>query len=560
MSVRSILPIIILLLLLPSAFDLSAAPAGDHGLTVKWTRTYPDENISYVDWQDEKDQVVVYSEETNGSSYDYIVRWLNATTGNVTSYSKDSGNDYRWPIDIDGDGQNESIVQTPYWLPHDNYTISIYRNGQAVPYATYTSNKAGEFVSPMQNLGDVNGNGYQDIVLDRYMLNETLPDPSGRNRVFYDKRIEVRDGKDLSVIWGLDLDNITNTGMSGYMNYVPPFDSNSDGVKDMLFFFPTHDEPTTYVQTGYCIDGKTGKFLWKTSTDWAAERTYFIDVNQDGTDELLIVWYNNSVWNSNYVRFEIRKLDGTLVPHPVLGYGRIPGKGELVDLGDHRLVYFTANVTDSTHMRYELRDFLTWKPIFSVVLEGKDHWYPFVQYAHDYNLDGVPEWLIVGSTDYILDGKTNKVLWSGPFDVYDRAFSYPFVGIYTYTRTPYFQFPQILKSIRIEYYDNGTVIWDGPKNGILVFGDIRDLHHDKDVEFLMAMRSEQSNGALNGTVTMFEIPKSLTGPPVNPPTNPPDKRTSTMVAQCMWPWLALVLLLVAIALITVRRLRERKRP
>ncbi len=192
-----------------------------------------------------------------------------------------------------------------------------------------------------------------------------------------------------------------------------------------------------------------------------------------------------------------------------------------------------------------------------MVLEGKDNWFPSVQYAHDYNLDGVPEWLIVGSTDYILDGKTNKVLWSGPFDEYDRAFAYPFVGIYTYTRTPYFQFPQIVKSLRIEDYNNGTLIWDGPKNGTLVFGDIRDLDHDKDVEFLMVMRSEQSNGTMNGTVTMFEIPKSLAATPV---TNPPHKRTITTVAECMWPLIVIILLFLVVALIAFRRIMKRKRP
>jgi len=551
MSFRSVLPIfIIMLLLLPGLLDLSAAPAKDHGLTVKWTRNYQ-ENLTYTAWLD--DQVQVYSTLNSSTSCNAIQRTLDSTTGNETSYWRHSCDTDLWLEDIDGDGRNEGIVANQFWLPHDIYKLAIYRYGQSVPYVTYTSAKPKEYIYPSFGVGDVNGNGYEDIAIERYMLDEKLPDPSGRNRVFHDKRFEVRDGMDMSLIWGLDLDSLTCNCSEGVGWGSPIFDGNSDGIGDQLLFFSQPGSDTTYVQTGRLYDGKTGKLLWSTSTDWAVRGTYLQDVDEDKKAEMVIFWVNNSVWGSPHTRFEIRKPDGSPVKHPVLGFNTIPGEGDLVDLGKgHGLVYFTANKTDTTHMRFEVRDFLSWKLLFSEVLEGKDEWFPRIEAAHDYNSDGVPELLIVGYKDHLIDGKTFKVLWSGPYDSYDRAFASPFIGIYEYTRTPYFQFPEIAKGITIQDYGNGSVIWEGPENGTFVFGDIEDMNHDKDVEFLLAVR----NNPANGTVTMYGIPKAL----ANTPANPIDNPRFTTVTQCTGPLLAFILLLTIVAMTALRRMTKGNRP
>lgn len=552
MSLRLILPAIIIILMLPGPLGPTTASPNDDGLTVKWTRSY-NENITYMQWFE--DQVRVYSLQVSGSACVAVRRDLDPATGNETAVWRQSCEMDQWLEDLDGDGRDEGIVAGQFWKPQDVYKMDLYKYGQTIPYASYTSAKVGEYIFPEFDIGDLNGNGYKDIALWRYMKDEK-DTATEHYRVFHDKRLEIRDGRDLSLIWGLDLDDISSNQSSGAMWDAPPFDGNSDGKDDLLLFLPQPGADTTFYLTGYLYDGGTGNVLWNTSTDWSCRGTYLMDVDKDGSDEIVIFWKDGSVWGEDHDRFEIREKDGGLVRHPALGFNEIPGDGDLIDLGEgHGLVYFTANRTDTTHMRFEARDFLTWKLLFSQVLEGKRDWFPWIDPAHDYNSDGVPELLITGYKDYLLDGKTYKVLWTGPYDHNDRAFAYPFVGIYTYTATPYFQFPQIEKSITIEDYANGSIIWEGPKNGTLVFADIEDHDRDKDVELLLAVR----NSPTNGTVTMYNFPKSMASTGPETPTTP-DRKRFTTVEACTGPLLALLLMISLVIMTVLRRISKGDRP
>jgi hypothetical protein len=201
--------------------------------------------------------------------------------------------------DVNGDGFDDVLVGVTTYvhcLPGEGAAFLFYGDGPALPtgpdWAVVGGQASAEFGYSSSSAGDVNGDGYDDVIIGAYLYDNGETD-EGQALVYYGGPF----GPAIASDWTAESDQ---AGAWFGRSVSSAGDVNGDGYDDVIVGAPTYDRGETNEGVAFVYCGSdTGL---STTPDWIADcnqaGAYFGaavssagDVNDDGYDDVIVGAY-----------------------------------------------------------------------------------------------------------------------------------------------------------------------------------------------------------------------------------------------------------------------------
>lgn len=246
--------------------------------------------------------------------------------------------------DVNGDGYADVIVGGRYFENGQaNEGSAFVYHGSAsglkpTPASTIESNQGNAWLgSAVASAGDVNGDGYSDIIIGAYTYDSGQTD-EGLAMVYHGSASAIEPTP------GTTTNGTTYSELSTSMSYAG--DLNGDGIDDVIAGAPTHD-PTMNLGLVFVYYGTLDGLDTPSATILYTEDEYYAygesvsgagDVNGDGYDDIIVgaysyfatgkafVYYGSATGISQSSKTELSYTSGSF-GHRVAGVGDLNGDG-----------------------------------------------------------------------------------------------------------------------------------------------------------------------------------------------------------------------------------------
>ncbi|NRS89200.1 gliding motility-associated-like protein [Flavobacterium sp. 7E] len=256
--------------------------------------------------------------------------------------------------DVNNDGINDIILNVSLGI-YNQYSI-IYGESGLSDLSTSTLNGTNGFIiegyqistvgsgSRARNAGDINNDGFDDLILGIPRYDEGTTTRSGRVIIWYGRSSSATALYGLDTMTAADGTVITNTGTVNYVSLgesvATAGDFNNDGIDDVLFGAPGKDiNGLTYVGEAYLLFGKSTPFpqTFSTSAIGPTEGILFQgqksgkyfgkvvntlnDINNDGINDIIIATPYGGISNygAAYIVFGGTTSTGTITDQMIFG-------------------------------------------------------------------------------------------------------------------------------------------------------------------------------------------------------------------------------------------------
>ncbi|MDP6539699.1 MAG: integrin alpha [Planctomycetota bacterium] len=197
--------------------------------------------------------------------------------------------------DFDLDGHDDLIVSAVFYLTQEGYVRVLSGRTGEVIYAIESEHLNAGFGSDVTGLGDVNGDGVEDILIGAYW--DSID-------VHYAGGVHVYSGRSGELLYAL-------SGTDAFDLFGKAVDSagdvDADGTPDFIVGGPGSDRNGDSTGSAWVCSGADGSFLLELVGDQAGDRLGFSvagigDVDLDGHDDLLVGGFPTSGSRAGYAR------------------------------------------------------------------------------------------------------------------------------------------------------------------------------------------------------------------------------------------------------------------
>ncbi|MBV6480266.1 MAG: hypothetical protein HGGPFJEG_03123 [Ignavibacteria bacterium] len=249
----------------------------------------------------ENGKVFIYNGSSNGLSLS--PNWESTAIGNSYPESK-FGYAVSTAGDVNGDGYSEVIIGQPEYshfqgtrsgsakLWYGSSTGPGVGDADWITYGTNSEEPDGRYGNSVSTAGDINGDGYSDVIVAEYKYNIISFDPTGKVFVFHGSSAGLSTTSNWQAIGGI-------VGIEFGYSVSTAGDINGDGYSDVIIGAPRYYYPEIYEGTAFIYYGSAVGLPTPAEPNWIGECNQANalfgasvsaagDVNGDGYSDIII--------------------------------------------------------------------------------------------------------------------------------------------------------------------------------------------------------------------------------------------------------------------------------